>query len=82
MEVLSWRKVVVDLPSDIGEYRLLFEGEYNKTSSYYSRNYVTIDNLELRTCSVEGKLFFFFYYFFNILVDFAIIYCYTDLLNF
>ena len=57
IEVSSWRKVVVKLPSDIDEYRLLFEGEYNETSSYYSRNYVTIDNLELRNCSVEGKLF-------------------------
>ena len=49
--------MVVELPKDIDEYRLLFEGEYNETSSYYSRNYVTIDNLDLRSCSVEGKLF-------------------------
>ncbi len=55
IEVLSWRKVVVELPYDIDEYRLLIEGEYETSS--YSRNYVAIDNLELRRCSVEGKLF-------------------------
>ncbi|XP_078343031.1 uncharacterized protein LOC144628791, partial [Oculina patagonica] len=53
IEISSWRKVVVELPNDVDEYRLLFEGEYNETSGYFSRNYVTIDNLKLRSCSVE-----------------------------
>jgi len=56
VEVSSWRKVIVELPNDVNEYRLLFEGEYNKSSSYWSRNFVTIDNLEVRSCSHNGKL--------------------------
>ncbi|KAL9960874.1 hypothetical protein ACROYT_G034380 [Oculina patagonica] len=47
----SWRKVVVDLPSDVDEYRLLLEGEYEKWTSFWSGNYVNIDNLELRRCT-------------------------------
>ena len=47
--------MVMNLPTDLDEYRILFEGEYNKTSNRYSRNYVTIDNLELRSCVIEGK---------------------------
>ena len=46
----------MNLPTDLDEYRILFEGEYNKTSNRYSRNYVTIDNLELRSCVIEGKI--------------------------
>ena len=56
IEVSSWRKVVLELPNDVDEYQILFEGEYNKTASYYSRNYVTIDDLELRSCSHQGKV--------------------------
>ncbi len=56
IEVPSWRKVVVELPNDVNEYRLLFEGEYNKTTNYHTRNFVTIDNIELRSCSHKGKL--------------------------
>ena len=56
IEVLRWRKVIVELPNDVDEYRLLFEGEYYKARSYSSRNFVTIDNLELRSCSLQGKL--------------------------
>ena len=48
--------MVLNLPTDLDEYRILFEGEYNKTSNRYSRNYVTIDNLELRSCVSEGKI--------------------------
>ena len=48
--------MVLNLPTDLDEYRILFEGEYNKTSNRYSRNYVTIDNLELRSCMSEGKI--------------------------
>lgn len=55
VEVSRWRKMIVELPNDIEEYRLLLEGEYKEASSH-SRNYVTVDNLELRSCSVEGKL--------------------------
>ncbi|XP_078343101.1 uncharacterized protein LOC144628871 isoform X1 [Oculina patagonica] len=55
VEVPSWRKVVVELPNDINEYRLLFEGEYNKTTNYWTRNFVTIDNIELRSCSHKGE---------------------------
>ena len=47
--------MVMNLPTDLDGYRILFEGEYNKTSNRYSRNYVTIDNLELRSCVIEGK---------------------------
>ena len=56
IEVPNWRKVAVELPNNIDEYRLLFEGEYNKTTNYYTRNYVTIDNLQLRSCSHEGNI--------------------------
>ena len=56
VEVKSWKKVVLNLPTDLDEYRILFEGEYNKTSNRYSKNYVTIDNLELRSCVIEGKI--------------------------
>jgi len=56
IEVPSWRKVIVELPNDVDEYRLLFEGEYYNATSYYSRNFVTIDNLELRSCSHKGEL--------------------------
>lgn len=60
IEVSRWRKVVVDLPNDIDEYRLLFEGECEDGRSYL-RNYVTVDNLELRSCrSNKGLLFFLF----------------------
>lgn len=55
IEVSSWRKVIVELPNDVDEYRLLFEGEYNKTTNYWTRNFVTIDNLELRSCYQKGK---------------------------
>lgn len=51
--------MVVQLPNDIDDYRLFFEGEYKKATNYHSRNYVTIDNLELRSCSVEGKYILF-----------------------
>ena len=54
-EVPSWRKVIVELPNDVEEYRLLFEGEYN-TTKYWTRNFVTIDNLELRSCYQKGKM--------------------------
>ncbi|XP_078343106.1 protein bark beetle-like isoform X1 [Oculina patagonica] len=50
----KWRKVVLDLPNDVDEYRLLFEGEYGDGKSY-SRNFVAIDNLEFRSCSVKGE---------------------------
>ena len=56
VQVSSWKKVVIALPTDLDEYRVLLEGEYNKTSHYWSRNYVTVDNLELRSCSMKGKL--------------------------
>ncbi|PFX25774.1 Tenascin-X [Stylophora pistillata] len=49
--VMSWRKIALDLPSGIDEYRLLFEGECNISSPYYYRNYVMMDNVELRSCS-------------------------------
>ena len=48
--------MIVDLPNDVDEYRLLFEGEYNKTTNFWTRNFVTIDNLELRSCDQKGKL--------------------------
>ena len=48
--------MIVELPNDVDEYRLLFEGEYNKTTYYWRRNFVTIDNLELRSCSYKGNL--------------------------
>ena len=48
--------MVMNLPTDLDGYRILFEGEYNKTSNRYSRNYVTIDNFELRSCVIEGKI--------------------------
>ena len=49
--------MIVELPNDVDdEYRLLFEGEYNKTTNYWTRNFVTIDNLELRGCYQKGKL--------------------------
>lgn len=48
--------MVLNLPTDLDEYRILLEGEYNKTSNRYSRNYVTIDNLELTSCVIEGKI--------------------------
>ena len=41
---------------DLDEYSILFDGEYNKTLNRYSRNYVTIDNIELRSCVIEGKI--------------------------
>ena len=53
--VSNWRQAAIDLPNDVDEYKLLLEGEYNKSSSYYSRNYVAVDNLELRSCSVKGN---------------------------
>ncbi|KAL9960877.1 hypothetical protein ACROYT_G034383 [Oculina patagonica] len=54
----SWRKVVVDLPSDVDEYRLLLEGEYEKWTSFWFGNYVNIDNLELRRCThKEHRIF-------------------------
>lgn len=56
IEVSSWKKVILDLPTDVAEYKLLLEGEYNKTSSYWSRNYVTVDHLELRSCSIKGSV--------------------------
>ena len=59
IEVSSWKKVVMDLPTDLNEYKLLFEGEYNKTSSYWSRNYVTVDNIELRSCLNKGKVIYY-----------------------
>ena len=52
--------MILDLPTDVDEYRLLLEGEYNKTSSYWSRNYVTIDHLELRSCSIKGSVHFLY----------------------
>ncbi|PFX18273.1 Macrophage receptor MARCO [Stylophora pistillata] len=48
--VWDWRKVVIDLPSDIDEYRLLLVARYNSSSYYYSRNYVAVDNLLLSGC--------------------------------
>ena len=48
--------MIVGLPHDLEEYRLLFEGEYNETTNYWRRNFVAIDNLELRSCSEKGKL--------------------------
>lgn len=48
--------MIAELPNDVDEYRLLFEGEYNKTTNYWTRNFVTIDNLELRSCDQKGKL--------------------------
>ena len=48
--------MIAELPNDVDEYRLLFEGEYNKTTDYWKRNFVTIDNLELRRCDQKGKL--------------------------
>ena len=62
VELRVWKKVVITLPSDIDEYRLLLEGECNKSSRYYSRNHVMVDNLELLACSNRGtvlKVFFF-----------------------
>lgn len=56
VEVSSWKKVVLELPNDIEEYRLLFEGKYKEAPAVYLRNYVAIDNLELRSCSSKGKL--------------------------
>ena len=56
VEVSSWKKVIVELPNDVDEYRLLFEGEYNQTTNFWTRNFVTIDNLELRRCDQKGKL--------------------------
>ena len=50
--------MIIELPNDVEEYRLLFGGEYNKTTNYWSRNFVTIDNLELRSCSHKGKLLY------------------------
>ncbi|KAL9960880.1 hypothetical protein ACROYT_G034386 [Oculina patagonica] len=58
IEVWIWRKVVIDLPNDVDEYRLLFEGKYNKSAmyiKYWLRNYVNIDNLELRRCTHKGE---------------------------
>ena len=55
MEVLSWKKVSISLPTGLDEYRLLLEGEYNE-SIYYSRKFVAVDNLELRRCSFKGEL--------------------------
>jgi len=55
VELWHWKKVVITLPTDIDEYRLLLEGECNKSSNYYSRNYVIVDNLELLGCSNGGK---------------------------
>ena len=46
--------MIISLPTGLDEYRLLLEGEYNE-STYYSRNYVAVDNLELRRCSFEGE---------------------------
>jgi len=48
--------VVIALPSDIDEYRLLLEGECNKSSRYDNRNYVIVDNLELLGCSNGGTV--------------------------
>ena len=63
IEVSSWKKVILDLPPDVDEYRLLLEGDYNKTSSYRSRNYVTVDNLELRSCLIKGNARFLHFLF-------------------
>ena len=63
IEVSSWKKVMLDLPTDVDEYRLLLEGDYNKTSSYWSRNYVTVDNLELRSCLIKGNVHFLHFLF-------------------
>ena len=48
--------MIAELLNDVDEYRLLFEGEYNQTTDYWTRNFVTIDNLELRRCDQKGKL--------------------------
>ena len=45
--------MVLDLPIDVDEYKLLLEGRYEKTVSR-SVNYVVVDNLELRRCSTKG----------------------------
>lgn len=50
-----WRRVIITLPSDIEEYQLLLEGKCNKTSSYYNRNHVILNSLELQHCSTRGK---------------------------
>ena len=54
----GWRKAIVELPNDLDEYRLLFEGAYEsfQPPPSYPRNHVTIDNLEMRRCSVKGNL--------------------------
>ena len=59
IEKWGWRKAIVELPNDLDEYRLLFEGAYEsfRPPPSYPRNHVTIDNLEMRKCSVKGKLF-------------------------
>ena len=53
----GWRKAVVELPNDLDEYKLLLEGVYGsfQPPPSYPRNHVTIDNLELKRCSVKGK---------------------------
>lgn len=54
-EVSGWKRVAMTLPRDEDEYRLLLEGEYNKSTSTWTRNYVTVDNIELRSCLIKGK---------------------------
>ena len=56
VELRDWKKVVIALPSDVEEYRLLLVGECNKSSSYSSRNYLIVDNLELLGCSNRGTV--------------------------
>ena len=57
----GWRKAIVELPNDLDEYRLLFEGTYEpfRPPPSYPRNHVTIDNLEMRRCSSKGNLFMY-----------------------
>ena len=53
----DWQKAIVELPQDLDEYRVLLEGVYEsfQPPPYYPRNYVNIDNLEFRRCSVKGN---------------------------
>jgi hypothetical protein len=50
-EVLQWTKVVLDLPKDLMEYRIVFVGSYNTTTNYYNRNFVTLDDIEIQNCA-------------------------------